>query len=87
MGDRVVYLHELDSVRNSSEEIRHAQRVLFEEIVSNGSKVVLSFNQLTDSLAFISLIRDDRSYTWIRELFRSGSLKVSLYGDVRTASQ
>ena len=87
MNDCVVYLHELDSVRNSSEEIYHAQRAMFEEIVSNGSKVVLSFNQLTDSRAFVSLIQDDRSYTWIRELFREGTLRVSLYGNIRTASQ
>lgn len=63
MSERAVYLHELDSVRNSSGEIYHAQRALFEEIVSNGSKVVLSFNQLTDSRAFMSLIQDDMSYT------------------------
>ena len=87
MSERVVYLHELDSVRNSAGEIYHAQRAMFEEIVSNGSKVVLSFNQLTDSRAFMSLIQDDRSYTWIRELFREGTLRVSLYGNVRTASQ
>lgn len=87
MNERVVYLHELDSVRNSAGEIYHAQRAMFEEIVSNGSKVVLSFNQLTDSRAFMSLIQDDRSYKWIRELFREGTLRVSLYGNVRTASQ
>lgn len=87
MSERAVYLHELDSVRNSSGEIYHAQRALFEEIVSNGSKVVLSFNQLTDSRAFMSLIQDDMSYMWIRELFSEGTLRVSLYGNVRTASQ
>ena len=83
----VVYLHEFDSVRNSISEIEYAHRALFEEIVLNGNRVVLPFNQLTDSSAFVSLIQDDKAYNWIRELFEGGYLSVSLYRDVRTASQ
>ena len=32
---RFVYLYELDSVRNSSQEIQRGQDALFEEIVKN----------------------------------------------------
>lgn len=85
--DHVVYLHEFDSVRSSKAEIDYAQRALFEEIVSNGSKVVLSFNQLTDSWAFVSMIRDENIYPYIMDLFKEGYIRVSLYGNVRTASQ
>ena len=44
---RLVYLYELDSVRNSKKEIVLGQQALFEEIVK-GNTVVLSYNQLTD---------------------------------------
>ena len=47
--DKLVYLHELDSVHTSQEEILRGQQALFEEIVLNGNQVVLTFNQLTDS--------------------------------------
>lgn len=49
----LVYLFELDSVRNSKAEIIKGQQALFEEIVMNGNQVVLSFNQLTDSDEFL----------------------------------
>ena len=83
----VVYLYELDSVRNSPAEVEYAQRVLFEEIVVNGNRVALSLNQLMDSIAFVSLIRDDNSRPQIIDLFKKGFLRVSLYGKTRTASQ
>ena len=38
----LVYLFELDSVRNSKAEIIKGQQALFEEIVMNGNQVVLS---------------------------------------------
>lgn len=85
----LVYLFELDSVRNSEEEIKIGQRAIYEEIVRNGNKVILSFNQLTDSKAFLSLIKNmnEDSYHIILELFNLGYIKVSLYGEIRTASQ
>lgn len=84
---RKVYLFELDSVRNSEEEITKAQERLYEEITLNGSNVVLSFNQLTDSPAFLSLLNDENSYQSIVALFKEGVLSVSLYGSIRTPVQ
>lgn len=85
--NRLVYLYELDSVRNSPEEIFQGQWALFEEIVKNGNQVVLTFNQLTDSKAFLAAVYDKRTYHAILELFKKGVIKVSRYGNVRTASQ
>ena len=89
----LVYLFELDSVQNSKEEIAIGQKAMYEEIVRNGNRVVMSFNQLTDSEAFLSLIRDSENETYQRilALFQCGAIKVSLYNagssSMRTASQ
>lgn len=50
--DELVYLFELDSVRNSPQEILRAQWAMFREVALKGNRVVLSFNQLTDSEGF-----------------------------------
>lgn len=84
---RFVYLYELDSVRNSPEEIQRGQDALFEEIVKKGNTVVLSFNQLTDSEAFLCAVRDEEAYEQIVSLFTLGALKISRYGSIRTPSQ
>lgn len=84
---RFVYLYELDSVRNSPEEIQRGQDALFEEIVKKGNTVVLSFNQLTDSEAFLCAVRDEKAYEQMVSLFKLGGLKISRYGDIRTPSQ
>ncbi|MGN0834450.1 MAG: hypothetical protein ACI4QA_01295 [Candidatus Spyradosoma sp.] len=85
--DKLVYLFELDSVRNSLEEIEIGLQAIFEEIVRNGNSVVLSFNQLVDSHAFIAAVKDKRAYPHILELFRIGALRVSHYDEIRTPSQ
>lgn len=85
--NKLVYLFELDSVRNTREEIKTGQQAMFEEIAQNGNSVVLSFNQLTDSYAFMSAVKDKRTYPYILELFRIGAIKVSYYGIIRTPSQ
>lgn len=85
--DRFVYLFELDSVRNSREEREAGQRALFEEIVKNGNTVVLTFNQLADSEAFLCAVKDEAVFEKILPLFSAGALKVSQYGSIRTASQ
>lgn len=87
-----VYLFELDSVRDSREEIERAQKALFEEIVLNGNSVVLSFNQLSDSRGFLRALADGETSRQIIHMFELGHLKVAQYrnerGDlVRTASQ
>lgn len=85
--NRIVYLYELDSVKNTEEEILYGQRAAFTEIVENGNRIVLSFNQLTDSLAFLAAVKNQKSYPHIMTLFEKGVLKVSRYGNMRTASQ
>lgn len=85
--DRLVYLFELDSVRNSEQEIERGQQALYEEIVLNGNSVVLSFNQLADSEAFLYAVRNPRSYEQILQLFQMEVLRFSPYGKTRTPSQ
>lgn len=85
--NKYVYLYELDSVRNNPKEIELGQKALFEEIVKNGNTVVLAFNQLSDSEAFLSAVKDKKTYESIVELFTLGALKVSQFGGTRTASQ
>lgn len=83
-----IYLFELDSICKSEYQIELGQKRLFEEILFNGNHVVLSYNQLTDSVAFLTAIyRDHRMYEKIVELFKLGVLKVSPYNDTRTPSQ
>lgn len=77
--DKLVYLFELDSVHTSPQEILRGQQALFEETVLNGNQVVLTFNQLTDSQAFLCAIRDPDSYPHMLELFRLGTLKISRF--------
>lgn len=76
--DELVYLFELDSARSSPEEILRGQRALFREVALKGNRVVLTFNQLTDSRVFLSAL-DGENYEWIAELFRLGALKYSRY--------
>ena len=53
----------------------------------NGNQVVLSFNQLTDSEAFLSILENEEAYEEMIGLFRCGALRVSQFGRFRTASQ
>lgn len=85
--DRLVYLFELDSVRNSEQEIERGQQALYEEIVLNGNSVVLSFNQLADSEAFLYAVKNPQSYEQILQLFQMEVLRFSPYGKTRTPSQ
>lgn len=77
--NKLVYLEELDSVRNTPEEIKIGQNALFEEIVGNGNKVVLSFNQVLDSRAFLCAIENEQQYEYMIELFKKGYLRFSSY--------
>ncbi|MBQ7077272.1 MAG: hypothetical protein IJM91_03975 [Lachnospiraceae bacterium] len=82
-----VYLFELDSVRNSKEEIEVGQRAIFREIVLFGNSVILTYNQLTDSSAFFACLKDEESYEAMIKLCELGFVKVSLYKSQRTAAQ
>lgn len=77
--DKLVYLHELDSARNTEEEIKIGQEALYEEIVINGNRVVMTFNQLTDAVAFLRLIDKEERCNNIVELFKTGYIKLSSY--------
>ena len=77
--DELVYLFELDSVRSTPEEILRGQQALFREVALKGNRVVLTFNQLTDSHGFLCAIGEEKSRGQILELFRMGALKYSRY--------
>ena len=85
--DKLVYLFELDSVRTSSEEITLGQRAMYNEIFINGNTVVLTFNQLADSKAFLSALENPKHFKNICELFKLNKIRISLFGNYKTASQ
>lgn len=78
--DELVYLFELDSVRNSPQEILRAQWAMFREVALKGNRVVLSFNQLTDSEGFLCGVRDPKLYPHLAALFEMGVLKYRTKG-------
>lgn len=84
---KLVYLFELDSVRKSDNEILIGQQALYNEIVGNGNTVVLTYNQLVDQRGFFSLLDIDEYYNNLVKLFKSGAIRVSQFGDIRTISQ
>ncbi len=85
--NKLVYLFELDSVRNHDEEIRIGQQALYDEIVFNDNIVVLTYNQLVDSRGFFSLLDIPEYYSSLIKLFEEGAIRISQYGDIRTISQ
>lgn len=82
-----VYLFELDSVRNSPEEVSIGLRALYEEILKNGNTVILSFNQVIDSKTFFQAIYNEKNYIHIKNLFANGLIKISRYNKTRTLAQ
>ncbi len=85
--NKLVYLFELDSVRETEVEIIEGQRAIFNEILKNGNYVALSLNQLVDSHAFTRLTADEKVFPYILALFEAGALRVSLYGGMTTPSK
>lgn len=81
------YLDELDSVRNSEKEILHAQECLFEKVVRKGEYVVLTYNQVTDSPAFLAALKDEENFQSFILLFKYGRLRISRFGNIRTPAQ
>ena len=70
--NKSVYLYELDSVRNSKEEIQYAQERMFREIILNGNQVILTMNQLADSRAFLAAIENENTFEPFFELCQMG---------------
>ena len=91
--NRIVYLFELDSVRkfdlkdNNTIYETDGVGAMFQEIIKNGNTVAISMNQLADSLFFAQAVCNDFTYPILCKLFECGALRVSLYGNIRTASQ
>ena len=85
--NKLVFLHEFDSVRTSNEEIIAAHKALYTEIVLRGNIVVFTFNQFADSQGLTNLLQDEKKYETIIELFNSGFVKISRWGNFRTATQ
>ena len=85
--NKSVYLYELDSVRNSKEEIQYAQERMFREIILNGNQVILTMNQLADSRAFLAAIENENTFEPFFELCQMGVIRISQYGSLRTPSQ
>ena len=85
--NKSVYLYELDSVRNSKEEIQYAQERMFQEIILNGNQVILTMNQLADSRAFLAAIENEDTFEPFFELCQKGVIRISQYGMLRTPSQ
>ena len=85
--NKLVYLFELDSVRNTDEQMELAMKALFREILINGNAVVITFNQLIDSRFFLSLMNDDKWSDCVTKLFQMGAIRISQFGMYRTPSQ
>lgn len=96
MSKQLVYLFELDSVRKSADEIKSGQRKLYDTIIAEGQCVVLTFNQLTDSKAFLSSVMHQKNESlmcYYMDLFKAGALKISRFNSpvdkviIRTPAQ
>ena len=84
---KYVYLFEMDSVRTSPEQIKQAIKALYYETVIARNVVVLSYNQVVDSIPFISMLKSRDSFEDILHLFELGYLKLNQYGNTRTIIQ
>lgn len=85
--NKLVYLYELDSTRISPWEIDRGRKALYEEIVMRGNRVVLTFQQLTDSKIFLELLKDKKDFEIITSLFENGALRLSEYCDPHTGKR
>lgn len=85
--NKLVYLYELDSIRISPWEIDRGRKALYEEIVMRGNRVVLTFQQLTDSKIFLELLKDKKDFEIITSLFENGALRLSEYCDPHTGKR
>ena len=85
--NRLVYLFELDSAKTSRHDAEKAEKAVFNEIIKKGNRVVLSMNQFVDSKIMTAAVNDEKGFKYVKRLFESGFLKVSLFADVYSVSQ
>lgn len=74
-----VYLKELDSVNQTYEEQIIAEKALYNALVYQGKTVILTYNQIVDSIAFLHCIKDEMSFTALLDYFKDGKLLVNQY--------
>jgi len=74
-----VYLSELDSVRVTTEEQIEGERALFNTIVFEGNAVVLTYNQIVDSVTFLHCIKNKESFETLLSFFRDKRLLLNQY--------
>ena len=74
-----VYLSELDSVRVSTKEQIEGERALFRTIVYEGKAVVLTYNQIVDSVTFLHCIRNEDAFKILLSFFKDKRLLVNQY--------
>lgn len=79
MSNEYVYLPELDSVRLSKKDQMLAEEALFREIVVRGNIVVLSYNQIIDSIMFMHIIENEKNKQAILYLVKSGRILVNQF--------
>ena len=84
---KLVYLHELDSIRKTDEEITVGQKALYNEIVINGNSVVMTYNQIVESRAFFNLMKDEKYSQNMLSLFNKKVIRISQFKDIRTVAQ
>ena len=85
--NRLVYLFELDSAKTSRHDAEKAEKAIFNEIIKNGNRVVLSMNQFVDSKVMTAAVQDEKGFKYVKRLFDNGMLKVALFADVYSVSQ
>ena len=84
---KYVYLFEMDSVRTTAAESNLAVRALYHETIVARNIVALTYNQVVDSVTFISMLKEQDSFEDIFHLFELGYLKITQFGSIRTLIQ
>lgn len=78
MEGQYLYIPELDSVRKPEYEQLIAEQALYKALVLDGKKVVLSYNQVVDSVAFLCLFEEGKtSKEALLELFKEGRIFIN----------
>ena len=77
VANEIVYLFELDSIRNSKEEIINGQKKLFTELMK-GNIVALSYNQVCSDI-FVELLENTKSRKYIFSLFKNRRICILEY--------
>ena len=74
-----VYLSELDSVKSSYVDQIKGEKVLFNALVYEGKAVVLTYNQIVDSVIFLHCIHNEESFKTLLSYFKDKRLLVNQY--------